>query len=271
MTAHPDYLVASFRPGLYSGSVCAITDYLEQIEPMPDFSPIVTDFWRTYFRRGTVLHDGADFQLAAYPDLDDDGQLMVLRTVDGKASVSLVPELAERAGFDGAQSISEEDFWAGLDTAGISMHGADNLFYFTDDAREALVATAPIGDIRQLTADDEALFKAFESAASEQDLDDAQVELDHWAVFGSFDNGRLVAVSSIYQWEDAAIMDLGVLTLPIFRGKGHARRLVRAVFRYACAQGYEPQYRCQVTNTASSALAPAAGLTLFGTFDVIAN
>lgn len=238
---------------------------------MPNFSPIITDFWSTYFGRGTVLQDGDDFQLTVYPDLDEDTQLMVLHTADGKTKVSLVPELAERAGFDGAQPISAESFWNSLDAAGMKMHGADSLFYFTAEARATLLAELPTGDIRQLTADDGAIFKAFESAATAQDLDDAQVELDHWAVFGSFDNGRLVAVSSIYQWEDAAIMDLGVLTLPIFRGRGHARGLVRAAFRYACTQGYEPQYRCQVTNTASSALAPAAGLTLFGTFDVIAD
>lgn len=238
---------------------------------MPDFSPIITDFWHSYLGRGTVVHSDENFQLAVYADLDEDSQLMVLHTVDGKTSVALVPELAKRTGIDGAQKISGSDFWASLDKSGIAMHGADNLFYFTNDARDALVAEAPTGDIRRLAADDAAIFAAFESVASEQDLDNAQVELDHWAVFGSFDNGRLVAVSSIYQWEDAAIMDLGVLTLPTFRGGGHARRLVRAAFRYACAQGYEPQYRCQVDNAASSALAPAAGLTLFGTLDVIAD
>lgn len=236
---------------------------------MPDFSPIITDFWHGYLGRGTVLHTDDDFQLAVYPDLDEDCRLMVLTTVDGKTSITLVPELAERAGIDGAQTVSE--FWESLDKADITMHGADNLFYFTNDARDALVAEVPTGDVRQLTADDKAIFSAFESVASVDDLDNAQVELGHWAVFGSFDNGRLVAVSSIYQWEGAAIMDLGVLTLPIFRGRGHARQLVRAVFRYACARGYEPQYRCQVDNSASSALARAAGLTLFGTLDVIAD
>ncbi|GAB5903659.1 GNAT family N-acetyltransferase [Mycobacteroides chelonae] len=236
---------------------------------MPDFSPIITDFWHGYLGRGTVLHTDDDFQLAVYPDLDEDSRLMVLTTVDGKTSVALAPDLCARAGIDGVQTVSE--FWESLDKADITMHGADNLFYFNDDARDALVAEVPTGDVRQLTADDKAIFSAFESVASVDDLDNAQVELGHWAVFGSFDNGRLVAVSSIYQWEGAAIMDLGVLTLPIFRGRGHARQLVRAVFRYACARGYEPQYRCQVDNSASSALARAAGLTLFGTLDVIAD
>ena len=100
-------------------------------------------------------------------------------------------------------------------------------------------------------------------------LDDAYVELDHWAVFGSFDDGRLVCAASMYPWEDAPIADTGVLTLPSYRGKGHARKVVRAISRYACEQGYEPQYRCQTDNLASVALAKTAGLTLFGTWEVI--
>jgi hypothetical protein len=34
---------------------------------------------------------------------------------------------------------------------------------------------------------DEAVFAEFQAQASEQDLDDAWVELDHWAVFGTVD------------------------------------------------------------------------------------
>jgi len=37
----------------------------------------------------------------------------------------------------------------------------------------------------------------------------------------------------------------------------------------ALADGYEPQYRCQLDNEPSIALARAAGFTPFGTWDVI--
>lgn len=95
--------------------------------------------WCTYLGRGTVLHSGENFQLAVHADLDEDSRLMVLHTVDRKTSVTLVPELAERAGINGAQTISKSDFWADLNKAGVAMHGADNMFYFTNDAREAHV------------------------------------------------------------------------------------------------------------------------------------
>ncbi|WP_244590783.1 GNAT family N-acetyltransferase [Xenorhabdus hominickii] len=67
---------------------------------------------------------------------------------------------------------------------------------------------------------------------------------------------------------DAQIADTGVLTLESFRGKGHARKVVRAISKYAYIQGYEPQYRCQIDNFASSALARAAGLKLFGKWEI---
>jgi len=100
-------------------------------------------------------------------------------------------------------------------------------------------------------------------------LDDAYVELDHWAVFGTFEQDRLVGAASAYPWQDAQIADVGVLTLAPFRGRGHARRVVREICKYVYGQGYEPQYRCQLDNLASAAVAKAAGLTLFGTWEVI--
>ncbi len=48
---------------------------------MPSFSPIITDFWHTYLRRGTILRDAVDFQLAVSPELHEDTELMMLQTV----------------------------------------------------------------------------------------------------------------------------------------------------------------------------------------------
>ncbi|MER8087876.1 GNAT family N-acetyltransferase [Streptomyces sp. NPDC058316] len=104
--------------------------------------------------------------------------------------------------------------------------------------------------IRPLSEADARAFMQFEAAASEQDLDDASVELDHWAVYRVFEDGQLVRVARMYPWDDAPLADLGVLTLPPHRGKGHARRLVRAISRHALAREHELQYRCQLDNHA---------------------
>ena len=147
--------------------------------------------------------------------------------------------------------------------------GRGELFYFTDAARAALLRGGPERGVRRLTGRDGSLFAEFRSGASEQDLDEAYVELDHWAVFGSFEAGRLVCAASMYPWEGEQLADLGVLTLAPARGRGHARRVVRASCRHAFTRGFEPQYRCQLDNAPSIALARNAGLTLFGTWEVL--
>ncbi|MFE3902222.1 GNAT family N-acetyltransferase [Streptomyces sp. NPDC059153] len=172
-------------------------------------------------------------------------------------------------GLENGQPVDEAGFRQRLEKSGISLHGADNLFYFTDEARGMLLGEPDGPSIRPLTEADADVFGQFEEAASEQDLDDASVELDHWAVYGAFEDGRLVCVASMYPWDDAPLADLGVLTLPPYRGKGRARRLVRAISRHALSRGHEPQYRCQLDNHASVAAAGSAGLTRFGTWDVV--
>lgn len=229
----------------------------------------ITDFWNAQFQ-GDVLYCNDAFVVALNPELEEDSRVMMLKAAGGKAMATLTPALADRLGLSRTEGLSETAFRRMLGEAGVTLHGADYVFYFSDADRRALLQEVPMGDVRRLTATDEAAFKAFEAGASAQDLDDAYVELDHWAVFGAFDQGRLVSAASAYPWrEDVALADLGVLTLADARGKGHARRVVRSLCRHICDQGYEPQYRCQIDNHASVALAKAAGLTLFGTWEIV--
>ncbi|OHX19572.1 GNAT family N-acetyltransferase [Chromobacterium sphagni] len=233
------------------------------------FSPMITDFWQATFLSGEVLCRNGKFTLAVNPGLSEDRRLMVLETADGSVMAVMTPALADRLGLHRQSGLSEPLLRGTLREAGIVLHGADYIFYFSEAAKRALGQETPAGVVRRLTAEDEAAFAGFQSSASEQDLDDAYVELDHWAVFGSLEQGRLVCAASMYPWQNARVADLGVLTLLPFRAQGHARKVVRAISRHACEQGYEPQYRCQLDNQASAALAEAAGLSLFGKWEVI--
>lgn len=188
---------------------------------------------------------------------------------DGHVRVVLTPALADHLDLHPQQNLSEPDFRQKLNEAGILLHGADYLFYFSEAEKQILLQEPVKANLRRLTAQDKVIFDAFCSLASAEDLDGAYVELDHRAVFGAFDEDRLVCAASIYAWEDTKIMDLGVLTLDAFRGRGHARHVVRAICQYALENGYEPQYRCQLDNLASVALAKSAGLTLFGKWDTV--
>lgn len=233
------------------------------------FSQTITDYWKSQFLNGDVIYKNEIFTVTINPDLSEDRRIMVLETNDGRVMAVLTPEMADKLDLSKGQELTELDFRQKLNEAGVTLHGADHLFYFSEAEKNVLVLENLEGTSRQLTEQDDAIFSEFVSSASEQDLDDAYVELGHWAVFGSFEQNRLVCAASMYHWEDVQIADLGVLTLSPFRGKGHARKVVRSICKYAFEHGYEPQYRCQLDNEASTFLAKAAGLTLLGKWDVI--
>ncbi|MGE8036692.1 GNAT family N-acetyltransferase [Lysinibacillus sp. NPDC093692] len=237
---------------------------------MPLFSQTITDYWKSQFLYGDIIYNDENFTITINPDLSEDSRLMTLETTDGQFWAVLTPEMADKLALSKEQKLTGHVFHRKLVEAGVMLHGADYIFYFSVAEKNVLQQESLEGTLRQLTEQDDAVFSEFESSASEQDLDDAYVELNHWAVYGSFEHDRLVCAASMYPWKEGAqIADLGVLTLRSFRGKGHARKVVRSISKYAFEQGYETQYRCQLDNEASTFLAKAAGLTLFGKWDVI--
>ncbi|GAA3226376.1 GNAT family N-acetyltransferase [Oerskovia jenensis] len=251
------------------------------------FSQTITDFWRAPLVGGDVLHRDEALTVVSNPGLPEDRRVTVLTTRGADASdspaaptasltdgpgavlVAVTPQIAGLLDLAGPRAVTEASVRRALQDAGITLHEADCVFHLTQHATTALRAEADAPTVRRLTALDAAAFSAFEASAPEQDLDDAYVELDHWAVFGAFEGERLVAAASTYPWGDSRLADTGVLTLPDARGKGHARQVVRAISRHALSQGYEPQYRCQVDNAASRALAARAGFTQLGTWEVV--
>jgi RimJ/RimL family protein N-acetyltransferase len=237
------------------------------------FSPVIESFWQSQFHAGTAAFDSERLSVHIKPELAEARRLILLERAAGKLMVALKPALAQQIGLlSQAQHLTPEGLQRLLQAAGIALHGADHVFHFSEAALPALLAEPQASHIRRLSAADQAVFAEFQSQASEQDLDDAWVELDHWAVFGAFDaQGQLMCAASMYPWDGAPIADVGVLTLPAFRGQAQARRVVRAICRHAAQEGYQTQYRCQLDNAASIALAEAAGLSLYGNWDVIAQ
>jgi predicted GNAT family acetyltransferase len=165
--------------------------------------------------------------------------------------------------------VSVSALHAALEAAGVALYGAEYLFYLpVDDHAEIRADTVP-GETRQLTLADAQAFAEFAVAAPATDMDEASVELDHWLAFGTFADGRLVSVASMYPWRGTHFADVGIITLPGYRGRGLAKSAVRAISARALADGYEPQYRCQLDNTPSASLARAAGFAQFGMWDVL--
>lgn len=235
------------------------------------FEQRIIDFWdaRLAIANAPVAPNGAGaFSVAINPELSAHWQVILLDSLDGIVRAAVTPAVADKIDLRRTAELSESSFRRLLNETGIALHDADCLFYFGESAKRVLLNEQDDRRVRRLTAADGVLFESFQTSASEQDLDDAFVELDHWAVFGSFEGDRLVSVASMYPWGGGAMADIGVLTLPDFRGRGHARAVVRASSRFAFAHDYTPQYRCQVDNHGSLAVAGSAGLTMFGKWEV---
>ncbi|WP_353809179.1 GNAT family N-acetyltransferase [Agromyces sp. SYSU T00194] len=232
----------------------------------PAFSADVTDFW------GVSSLDAASadaYRIVVDPDLRADLLATLLEVVEGPALATLAPAAAERLRAATGDEVPRREFRSRLEDAGLALNGADVVSYLTPDAQRAVAALPPAPGTRALTPADAPEFARFCADAPADDLEEAYVELDHWRAHGTFVGERLVAAASAYPWRDSMLADVGVITLPGFRGRGLATRLVRAIAADALDLGYEPQYRCQTDNAASLALASAAGFERFAEWDVV--
>ena len=228
---------------------------------MPRFSPVVVDSWALPAADGenrlTVL-------VRVQPSPSAGDAISYLRVVDGPGVLALSPASAEALALSDGDRLDPATLDARLRNAGVVLHDPDHVFHLLLDAQEVLRAEPTSAGTRRLTAHDTALFEAFTAEAPKSDLDDAFVELDHWLVVGTVMDNRLVSAASMYPWRGTRLADLGVITLPAFRGRGIGRATVRAISAAALELGYEPQYRCQHDNAASIALARAAGFAVLG-------
>jgi RimJ/RimL family protein N-acetyltransferase len=230
---------------------------------MTDFSPRIPEYWQAQFA-GDALGPKS---CTVNPSLSHKRPAMILTRDGAPSQMTVRPELAACLGQLTPKSPSIEDRRAALIRSGIAFHDPDHLFYLPEDEP----IPTPARSARKLTPDDRSAFDIFHYEAPEADHEDAFVEWDHWAVFGCFDGDRLISAASAILWENSPFADLGVLTLPDARGKGAARAVVMAMLDFVRGQGLEPQYRCQVDNSASVALATACGLRLYGQWIVAAE
>lgn len=192
-----------------------------------------------------------------------------LLTLNDRCGIARIrPPLAAQLGVTNAELIDADILHAAIAAANIALNGADYVHYLPIETQQQLLAADCSEQTRQLTASDAEAFQAMIDSAPEDDIDEAYVELDHWLVYGTFVDGKLVCAASMYPWDGTLLADLGVITPPKFRGRGYARETVRAMSAHALRDGYEPQYRCQLDNAASVALAASAGFARFGEWDV---
>ncbi|MFD1887434.1 GNAT family N-acetyltransferase [Paenibacillus wenxiniae] len=235
----------------------------------PSSRSIFTDQVYDYWQPSSDCPSSGTYRVIIDAKLPVTRSVMLLDPLGCGGFLSLVPAIAQRAGLEADSEIAASTLFEKLRLAGVELNGADYLFYVPLAEQKLLLVENFPATVRQLTPKDAAVFEAFVLTAPEVDLDEAFVELDHWLVFGYFVDERLVSVASMYVWNGTSFADLGIITLPQFRGRGFGRQTVRAIVAQALKQGLESQYRCQPDNISSARLAEASGFSLFAKWDVI--
>ena len=113
---------------------------------------------------------------------------------------------------------------------------------------------------------DRLLVERFVAGNSEDDLDQAEVELDNLDELVEITTGadaEIASWSSCRPFDMAeAFGDIGVLTHPDHRHRGLGRATVSAICTRMADAGLSPLYRCDVINTGSAALAVSLGFEL---------
>lgn len=223
------------------------------------FSNSILNYWHNQYQNCEYVFKSEDLSIVINPNLDEDYQVVKL-TLAAQTILMVSPHFAQ------SNNMNDQFNWGNL-----SWHGADQIFYYNEQQLDVVKDLPKLYLIRPLTHDDQQIFDEFCQNAPSQDLENAFVALDQCLVYGVFVYGQLVAAASMYSWDkdEYKIADIGVITLPEFRQQGHAKRVIRTISQAAILAGYEPQYRCQLDNHSSLALAQSAGLTPLLQWDVV--
>lgn len=238
------------------------------LEPSSSF-PVFSDKVNKYWLPDRDRPQPGQYRVIVDRELPPSRSVMLLDPAGSGGFLTVLPDIARRTGLKPDIEIDANTLFEALRRADIRLNGADHLFYFSQKEQKLLRNESFSAAVRQLTADDADAFEAFVSEAPEDDMDEAFVELDHWLAFGCFVEDRLVSAASMYPWSGTSFADLGVITLPQFRGQGFGKQTVRAIGAQALRLDYEPQYRCQPDNASSVRLAQVSGFSQFATWDVI--
>lgn len=222
--------------------------------------------WIAPFETPVALQVSPQFRLAIDASIEPDAMAQILYRGDQTFAL-IAPVLSENPAVRDARD--EESLRAALAASGIEMNGPDFLHFLPEGKKARLSVTPNPSHIRLLTDQDAELFAKFANSCPADDFEEAFVELQHWAVYGAFDDGRIVAAGSAYPYDEiTSLADLGVVTLPSHRGRGLGRDVIHALARHAIERGFEPQYRCQIDNAPSVTLAARSGFERFASWDV---
>ena len=116
--------------------------------------------------------------------LDADNRVVVLKAGSGKTIFSVNPSMAKIINCnDDLGDLSSEVVMTAMSDNGVELYEPDHIYYLKSESLEAAQSEV---NVRQLTSKDIEAFQEFCEECSEEDLDAAYVELEHWLVYGGF-------------------------------------------------------------------------------------
>lgn len=173
------------------------------------------------------------------------------------------------------QPIDSDEFVRRATAGGATLSGFGNNRVLIGDVDPPVVSMdAAARVLDRNDPDDIATLARFAAAASEDDLDEADLDLDALDPFivGLFDGDTMVAYGSGRPYGDAsAFDDIGVLTHPAHRRRGLGAHVVAEFIerRIASDPTRRMLYRCNTENAGSNGVAESLGFTLAHTIGAV--
>jgi len=116
----------------------------------------------------------------------------------------------------------------------------------------------PSSRVRALTDADSGALSEFRDLCGAEDWSDSALEKAQLLRYGSFDSHRLASVAG-FRLKSPAAGDPCVVTLPDYRGRGHAKQAVSGVIAAAIDRGHILLYQTLEANVAAVRLALGLG------------
>src|SRR6266545_4852542 len=152
--------------------------------------------------------------------------------------------------------VTVPDDWYAPAEAALGHLGAAEAF---DPTRLAgLFAPADPRGTRPLSNTDRAALDALAAACPPGEWEASSIDPERPPVFGRLVGGALVAAGTLAPWRER-FWNVGIVTHPEHRGRGHGRAVVSAMTRHGLDQGWLLHYQTLLANVPSVAVARSLG------------
>ena len=191
----------------------------------------------------------------------------VLYPLGASTVVWCAPELRPRlATLDGQPALDVEGFMRVTGDLGATPVGTGHHRVLTTQLSAPTIGPERIAELHRSNPTDVERIAEFVDACSDDDLDEAELDLDELdpAIFAVLDEaGAIDAYSSARPWSiGGAFDDIAVITRPGRRGQGLGATAVRALIAARQPLGRLMFYNCHAENLGSNRLAESLGFEL---------